>query len=145
MEKIFGIRFRTIKNMIYYKGEENKFYINEQVVCKTKNGIELGEISFIGEFNENQLKNFEVNEEKDILRKAADEDLKQNKENLKFEEQALKIGVSCIKKQKLDMDVVKVVGTLDRSKIIFFSHLMKGLILEFWCVLLHIICTLELN
>lgn len=120
MEKIFGIRFRTTKNMIYYKGEENKFYIKEKVVCKTKNGIELGEISYIGEFSENQLKKFEVNEGKDILRKALDEDLKQNEENLKFEDQALKIGISCIKKQKLDMNVVKVVGTLDRSKIVFF-------------------------
>lgn len=120
MEKILGVRFRTIKNMIYYKGEENKFFFGEEIVCKTKNGIELGNISFIGEFDENQFKKFEVNEEQDILRKATDEDLKKNKENLKFEEQALKIGVSCIKKQNLDMNVVEVVGTLDRSKIIFF-------------------------
>lgn len=119
MKEVIGVRFRT-EETLYFEKDINKICVGEFLVCKTRNGLEVGKVFYLGEFDDNQIEKFQVRKEEEIVRKATGEDLKQNEENLKFEEHALKVGVRCINKQNLDMNLVMVVSTLDRSKVIFF-------------------------
>lgn len=120
MKKVFGVRFKTSEENIYYENGKEEVLISDFVVCKTKNGTELGKVRFVGEFDENQFERFKVFAKEEFLRKATSEDLNKNEENKKFAEEAFVIGQDLVKKQNLKMDIVLVVSNLDRTKFIFF-------------------------
>lgn len=120
MKKVFLVRFKTSDKDIYYEGSEEEVLVSDYVVCKTKNGVELGRVKFLGEFDENKVENFEVFAKEYFLRKATSEDLKKNEENKEFEERAFNIGKDLVVNQNLKMNIVFVACNLDRTKFIFF-------------------------
>ncbi len=120
MEKIIGVRFRTIKKICYFKILDVKCFVNDLVVCKNVNGIEIGKVCFILNCETKSMKEEDIYPYENFLRIATKEDLEKNEENLNFENKSLKIAEEMIKKQKLNMKLISVAFNFDRTKVLFF-------------------------
>ena len=115
MDEVVGVQFRTTKNIIYFEKKLKDVVVGDFVICKTNNGLEFGKVVCFKEKEEENFKDAEL-----FLRKATVEDYNRNQQNLEFEKKAFRIGVSCIKKQKLKMKLVLVVSSFERTKVLFF-------------------------
>ncbi len=120
MAEIIGIKFKTSLRISYFSKASLEHKMGEFVICKTANGVELGEVCYVGKIDCEGLEQISLQSGEDILRKANDDDLKKNEENLQFEEKAFKIAKDCIKKQKLNMKILLVAASFDKSKVVFF-------------------------
>ena len=120
MIEIIGVKFKTALKISYFKKGVLNCDVGEYILCKTVNGIDLGKICYIGEIDCDKADQLSLKEDDDILRKANDLDFKKCKENLKLEEKALTIAKDCIKNQNLNMKILSVASSFDRSKVIFF-------------------------
>ena len=103
MNEVVGVQFKTTKKMLYFENKLNDCKIRDFVLCKTTNGIELGEVCKFFNIDDENVKQENILAALNILRKANKEDLLKNDENLKFEKKAFKIAKTLIKKQNLNM------------------------------------------
>lgn len=117
MQEVVAVRFKSNEKIFYLKNNSISYKLEDLLVCKTLIGEELGRVCFCGKIN---INNLEVKNFKDILRKATKKDVSTYEENLKFEKKAFKLGENLIKKQKLNMQLILVVCSLDRKKTVFF-------------------------
>ena len=116
MDEVVGVQFRTTKNIIYFEKKMKDVVVGDSVICKTNNGLEMGKVVCFRKKTKGEYSK----DSEFFLRKATIEDLNVNQQNLEFEKKAFRIGVSCIKKQKLKMKLVLVVSTFERTKVLFF-------------------------
>lgn len=119
-----------------YDGDDLK--VNDRVVVETVRGQELGTIV-------KDCEPFLVQhgmEIKPVLRKASENDLKREQENVEKAKRAMVVCDECIKMLGLDMHLIEAEYTLDCSKIIFvyvadervdFRELLKELASRFRC------------
>ena len=117
MVEIIGVRFNSSGKAYYFDPCGMKLSIGTMVVVETARGVEMGKVS---------IPNREVPEEdikaplKRILRIANDEDKKQAEENKIKEKEARVIAVDLIRQHGLEMKLIDVEYTFDRSKILFY-------------------------
>ena len=117
MPRVVGVRFKQAGKTYYFEPGSNRLEAGERVIVETSRGKELGEV-VIGER--------EVPEEelvlplKKVVRKASDADFSRVEENIQKEIAAFIKCQQKIKHHGLDMKLVKVEYTFDRSKIIFY-------------------------
>lgn len=133
MVEIIGVRFRSSGKTYSFDPNGVKVKTGDRVIVETARGMEMGKVVASNhEADENEI----VAELKPIIRAAAPEDLKQAAENEQKEKEAYKIAAKKISEHKLDMKLVGVEYTFDRSKIIFqftadgrvdFRELVKSL------------------
>lgn len=116
MIEIIGIRFRNAGKIYYFAPNGVTAAPGQKVIVQTVRGTEIGTVV---------LGNKEIDESKNIkdlspvLRLATEEDLKKDAENREKEKKAFDICVEKIKKHELEMKLINVEYTFDRSKIVF--------------------------
>ncbi|MCD8195004.1 MAG: stage 0 sporulation protein [Coprobacillus sp.] len=111
-----GVKFSDSLRMYFFGYKDMDLKTGDKVVVETTKGVELGEITTpIYEMVDYKLK-FAL---KPIIRKATDQDIRDNENNLKDAEYALSICAEEIKNLGLDMRLLKSEYTLDRSKLSF--------------------------
>lgn len=124
MFTVVGVRFKKAGKIYYFDPGNPEDYQNnkypsphEYVIVETARGLEYGEV-VVGpkEVNEGDL----VLPLKKVVRKATKEDRQQVLENKKKAKEAFNICLDKIEKHGLDMKLVDVEYTFDRSKIIFY-------------------------
>ncbi|NLL63203.1 MAG: stage 0 sporulation family protein [Ruminococcaceae bacterium] len=117
MTEVVGIRFKEVGKIYSFDPKEIKFEIGQQVIVETAFGVECGTVATANKMVEEDTI---VAPLKPIMRIATDEDLEQIAENTEKEKEAFKICEEKIKKHELEMKLVDVEYTFDRSKILFY-------------------------
>ena len=133
MVEIIGVRFKNAGKTYSFDPTGIETKIGDRVIVETARGMEVGKVVVANhEADEGEI----VAELKPIIRMATEEDLKQLAENEQKEKEAYEIAVKKILEHKLEMKLVGVEYTFDRSKIIFqftadgrvdFRELVKSL------------------
>ena len=117
MAEIVGVRFKGAGKVYYFDPDDKPFSKGESVIVETARGIECGEVAMENrEVPEDQI----VKPLKMIIRTATPEDLKIVAENRAKETDAFQICLQKIAAHKLEMKLVEVEYTFDRSKIMFY-------------------------
>lgn len=117
MANIIGVRFKKPGKIYFFDPDGINIRRGQFVIVETAMGIEYGEVA---------IANRSIPDEKlekplkKIIRVATYKDKKQNEENKKKEQEALKICEKKIKEHKLDMTLTDVEYKFDRSKLLFF-------------------------
>lgn len=117
MSRVVGVRFKKAGKIYYFDPGSLPLVSGSTVIVETSRGQEFGEVvTEVKEVPEGDL----VLPLKAVVRIAAEEDCQKVLENRRKEEEAFRIGQEKIIKHKLDMKLVDVEYTFDRSKIIFY-------------------------
>ena len=117
MVEIVGIRFKKVGKTYYFDPDGKKFELGDKVIVETARGVEMGEISI-----ENRMVADEkiIPPLKKVMRAASPKDLEQVIINEHKQEEAFRICKEKIEKHKLEMKLLEVEYTFDRSKILFY-------------------------
>ncbi len=117
MIKVIGVRFKSVGKIYYFSAIEEELNIGDGVIVETARGTEFGEVV---------MPEKEIDEEvfaipvKPIIRKATSEDYAQLEENKTKVAEARAICLEKIKANQLEMNLIDVEYTFDRSKILFY-------------------------
>lgn len=117
MVTIVGVRFKRVGKIYYFNPGELELSTGDNVIVETSRGIEFGQI-VIGprDIKEEDI----IAPLKDVIRKATPGDEEKVCRNRKEAIEAEQIGLKKIKKHGLDMHLVDVEYTFDKSKLIFY-------------------------
>lgn len=117
MYTVVGVRFKQAGKIYYFDPAGIEMRPQEQVIVETARGIEFGHV-MVGpkEVDDNEV----TQPLKKVLRVATPEDQKEMQENGIREKRAFEIGAEKIAAHNLEMKLVDVEYTFDRSKIIFY-------------------------
>jgi cell fate regulator YaaT (PSP1 superfamily) len=117
MQTIVGIRFKKAGKIYYFEPGDISLETGSFVIVETSRGQEFGEV-VVGpkEVADNEV----IHPLKKVLRRADEEDCQRILENRQKEEEAFDAGLQKIGEHNLDMKLVDVEYTFDRSKIIFY-------------------------
>ena len=117
MVEIIGVRFNSAGKIYYFDPNGEAFDVGTKVLVETARGIELGHVVIANkEVGEDEI----VAPLKPIIRKATEDDFRQLDENKEKEKDAYIIAAEKIREHKIDMKLVDVEYTFDRSKILFY-------------------------
>ena len=117
MTKVVGIRFKPVGKTYYFNPEDIKLSVGDGVIVETARGIEFGEVALVDKEVDETKFSMPI---KSILRKATEEDVVQMEENRVRTKEAHDICLEKIKANDLDMHLIDVEYTFDRSKILFY-------------------------
>lgn len=117
MATVVGIRFKQAGKIYYFDPAGVELAPQDQAIVETARGIEHG-VVMVGP---KEVEESEITQPlKRVLRKATPEDISEVQENREREKRAFNIGLEKIAARKLEMKLVDVEYTFDRSKIIFY-------------------------
>lgn len=117
MTKVAGIRFKNASKLYYFDPDGMDVKQGIDVVVETARGIEYGKVVVANkEFDETKL-NTPLRK---VLRIATEEDTKIYNEKYEKKDEALAICREKIEKHNLDMRLVDVEYTFDRTKLVFY-------------------------
>lgn len=117
MVTILGIRFKNTGKIYYFDPGELVFSKGEYAVVETSRGIECGEVAIANrQVPDEQI----VSPLKGVVRKATPEDVKRVEENADSEKHAFEVALKKIAEHKLEMKLIDVEITFDKSKILFY-------------------------
>ncbi|MBE7027577.1 MAG: stage 0 sporulation protein [Ruminococcaceae bacterium] len=117
MVKVIGVRFKAVGKIYYFDPDSIELKAGDGVIVETARGVEYGEVVLTGK---------EIDEEtfstplKKVIRKALESDYKQLEENKIKEKEARKICIEKINANNLEMSLIDVEYTFDRSKVLFY-------------------------
>ena len=117
MQKVVGIRFKKAGKIYYFDPEEMELPDGSFAIVETSRGLEYGEVVVAPSMVPDEEV---VQPLKKVIRVATEEDCQQILENRQKEEEAFKICLEKIREHGLDMKLVDVEYTFDRSKVIFY-------------------------
>ena len=117
MTEVIGVRFKKVGKVYYFDPSGLKVEKDQPVIVETARGAEYGE-AVMG--NEMVPDESIVKPLKKVLRLATPADRKTMEENLVFEEKAFRTCEEKILRHGLEMKLVAVEYTFDRSKILFY-------------------------
>ena len=117
MIKVIGVRFKSVGKIYYFDPGEQDFSSGDGVIVETVRGLEYGHVAMTArEIDETK---FSIPLKK-IVRAATEEDTKTLQENKAKEKEAYNICQEKIKTNNLEMNLIDVEYTFDRSKILFY-------------------------
>lgn len=117
MVEVIGVRFKQAGKIYYFDPDGLQLKMNDKVIVETVRGIEFGEVLVANKTVEDDKITQPL---KKVLRTATGEDETQLRENQDKEKKAFGICQQKIEHHQLDMKLVDVEYTFDRSKIIFY-------------------------
>lgn len=117
MVRVVGVRFKKAGKIYYFNPGEIELNTGDKVIVETARGLEYGEV-VVGpkDVKEEDI----VSPLKDVLRKATEEDDMIFEENKRRAQEAEIIAEKKIQEHGLEMKLVDVEYTFDRSKLIFY-------------------------
>lgn len=117
MKKVIGVRFKKAGKIYYFAPGELDIHEGDYVIVETSRGLECGEVAQgLHEIIDAKA----VKALKNVVRIADDVDIRRMKKNKEEEKRAFAICEERIAHHKLEMKLVDVEYTLDRSKILFY-------------------------
>lgn len=116
MQQVIGVNFHTNKKTYYFNPKDIPFAEKDGVIVETSRGLEFGTVTIANHLVEDSKI---VHPLKDVIRKATEKDIAQNKENLEKRKWAFEVCQEKILKHNLPMKLVDAEYTFDRSKVIF--------------------------
>ena len=117
MIEVIGVRFKEAGKIYYFDPNDLDIAMDDYVIVETVRGIEFGHVVIV---------NKQVDEDdvvlplKKVERIANDEDIANVRENEQLAKKAMEVCVDKIKFHQLDMNLVDVEYTFDRSKVVFY-------------------------
>lgn len=117
MVKVVGIRFKPVGKTYYFNPDGTVLSVGDGVIVETTRGMEYGTVVLPEKEIDEEKFNMPI---KSILRKATEEDKKQVEENKVRTKEARDICLEKIESNGLEMNLVDVEYTFDRSKILFY-------------------------
>lgn len=117
MIKVIGVRFKSVGKIYYFSAGSAVLKPGDGVIVETARGMEFGEVVMAEKEIDESVFAIPV---KPIIRKATPADYKQVEENKKKVKDARKICLEKISANKLEMNLIDVEYTFDRSKILFY-------------------------
>jgi len=117
MVKVIGVRFKAVGKIYYFDPDSIELKPGDGVIVETVRGVEYGKVV---------LADKEIDEVtfstplKKVIRKAEPNDYKQLEENKIKEQEARKICIEKINANNLEMNLIDVEYTFDRSKVLFY-------------------------
>ena len=117
MVKVVGIRFKPVGKIYYFNPDGTVLSVGDGVIVETTRGMEYGTVVLPEKEIDEEKFNMPI---KSILRKATEEDKKQVEENKVRTKEARDICLEKIESNGLEMNLVDVEYTFDRSKILFY-------------------------
>ena len=116
MVKVVGVRFRSAGKIYFFDPDNFEIHENDGVIVETARGMEFGTVTGeIQEITEEEI----VAPLKKVIRLAEESDYIKHAENLAKKERTMAICQEKVEKHGLDMKLVDVEYTFDRSKILF--------------------------
>ncbi|HOL16673.1 MAG TPA: stage 0 sporulation family protein [Bacillota bacterium] len=117
MPRVIGVRFRKAGKIYYFDPATHRVAVGDRVIVETARGLEIGVvITAEKEVAESEV----VQPLKKVVRIATEADLRQAEENRRREGDAFEKCQVQINRHGLNMKLVGVEYTFDRSKIIFY-------------------------
>ncbi len=117
MTEVIGVRFKKVGKVYYFDPCGIQVKNEMPVIVETARGLEYGEVAMVN----NKVEDDKIIQPlKKLVRIATPADTKTMEQNLQFEKDAFKTCEEKIQKHKLDMKLVSVEYTFDRSKILFY-------------------------
>jgi cell fate regulator YaaT (PSP1 superfamily) len=117
MPIVAGIRFKKAGKIYYFDPDGNEPKSGDFAIVETSRGLEFGEVVVAPkEVAEDEV----IQPLKKVIRMAAEEDCQKILENRQKEEEAFDLALQKIQEHGLEMKLVDVEYTFDRSKIIFY-------------------------
>lgn len=117
MTKVVGIRFKPVGKIYYFNPEDVELTPGDGVIVETTRGVEYGTVVLTDKEIDEKEFNMPI---KNILRKATDADLATAEDNKKKAKEAFSICLEKIAANNLEMNLVDVEYTFDRSKVLFY-------------------------
>jgi len=117
MVKVVGIRFKPVGKIYYFNPDGTELSVGDGVIVETTRGVEYGTVVLSEKEIDEEKFNMPI---KSILRKATEDDKKQVEENKIRTKEARDICLEKIAANGLEMNLVDVEYTFDRSKILFY-------------------------
>lgn len=117
MIKVIGVRFKSVGKIYYFSAGGAELKPGDGVIVETARGMEFGEVVMAEKEIDESVFAIPV---KPIIRKATPADYKQVEENKKKVKDARKICLEKISANQLEMNLIDVEYTFDRSKILFY-------------------------
>jgi cell fate regulator YaaT (PSP1 superfamily) len=134
---VVGVRFKRAGKVYYFDPNDVPVELGQPVVVETARGLELGEVTVLPhEVSEEEV----VQPLRKVVRAAENEDLAQTEDNIRLEQEAYAYALERIAALNLEMKLVDVELSFDRSKLIFsftadqridFRELVKELVSRF--------------
>lgn len=117
MVEIIGVRFSSAGKIYYFDPKGMSLEVGVNILVETARGVEMGHV-VIGNkmIDESEI----VSPLKPIIRLATEADFRQVAENKEKEKEAFVIANEKIREHEIDMKLVDVEYTFDRSKILFY-------------------------
>ena len=113
MTEVIGVRFKKVGKVYYFDPCGIQVKNEMPVIVETARGLEYGEVAMAN----TQVEDSKIVQPlKKLVRPATEADKKTMEQNLQFEKDAFRIGEERIAKHKLDMKLVSVEYTFDRSE-----------------------------
>jgi len=117
LKTIVGVRFKEAGKVYYFDPDQYTFKNGDQCIVETSRGVECGDV-VIGN---REVEDGEVTAPlKKVIRPATEEDKQRVIENRQKEKKAYTVCRERIRRQSLEMTLVDVEYTFDRSKILFY-------------------------
>ena len=117
MTEVIGVRFKKVGKVYYFDPCGIQVKDDQPVIVETARGLEYGEVAM----SNSQVEDDKIVQPlKKLVRLATEADRKTIEQNLQFEKDAFKVCEEKILKHKLEMKLVSVEYTFDRSKILFY-------------------------
>lgn len=113
--EVVDVRFKTSRKIYTFETDDVDIKPGTAVVAESEMGICLGNVVGPGYTIDRQGQSL-----KKILRIATEEDIKTDKENKFFEEEAKVFCIEKVKSRNLQMKIVATETTLDRKRLIFY-------------------------
>ncbi|MDD4315739.1 MAG: stage 0 sporulation family protein [Clostridia bacterium] len=117
MAIVIGVRFRNSGKVYFFSPKDINYCEGDGVITETVRGVEYGTVAMANkEVPQKEI----VAPLKEVLRKATEEDTKQNLENLNRREGLLKTVNEKVCAHNLSMKIVDAEYTFDRNKIMIY-------------------------
>lgn len=116
MVEVVGVRFRTAGHIYYFTPGKEEYSYNQKVLVETQQSKQMGAVAI-------PKKSFDPadlpDELKPILKSASPEDIKKEEKNIRDAAEAFAIAKKKIAEHNLEMKLIQVDYSFDRSKMIF--------------------------
>jgi len=117
MVNVTGVRFKDVGKIYYFAPGDFELKKTDSVIVETARGIEYGTVVIAPiDMEEEKI----ILPLKEVIRRATQEDEEKLISNQKKEKEAYKICYAKIKKHNINMKLVDVEYTFDKSKILFY-------------------------
>ena len=117
MVEVVGVRFRDAGHIYYYAPGKNEYFYNDKVLVESQQAHQIATVAI----PKIEIAKKDLSDDlKTILHKASDKELKKVAQNEADAEAAFKVAKEKIRAHELEMKLIQVEYTFDRSKMIFY-------------------------